>query len=106
MKRYILTLILAIVATCCIAQHLTFMGIPMGKKIVDFKSQLALKGFKTVNQNNNTYRMAGYFNGFNVTVDIETTPKTKLVYRVAVIFNDYIINTKDDEIIKTSQMSI
>ena len=94
MKRLIIacTLVFSF-SLCIVAQHMSFMGIPMGTHINTFKKSLLSKGFKTLQTNDaapNIYCYnGGTFSGYRVTLNVQVTPRTKKVYSVYAVFTDF-----------------
>lgn len=94
MKRIIICIILLLFAINISAQHLNFMGIPMGSHINTFSKSLESKGFKLATGTGmnypNFYYYSGVFAGERVGLTVIVTPSTKKVSDVGVIFADYI----------------
>ncbi len=91
MKKYLLSFVLLVISLSLSAQHMSFMGIPMGTHINTFKQSILSKGFKpTSSEAPNMYCFnGGTFSGNNVTLNVQVTPKTKKVYGVYAVFTDF-----------------
>ena len=95
MKRFIIacTLVFSF-SLCIVAQHISFMGIPMGTHINTFKQSILSKGFKSKSVSDaapNIYCFdRGIFSGYRVTLNVQVTPKSKKVYSVYAVFTDFL----------------
>lgn len=94
MKRFIVTCTLVFsFSLCIVAQHMSFMGIPMGTHISTFNKTILSKGFKPLQTDdaapNNYCYNGGTFSGYRVTLNVLVTPKTKKVYGVYAVFTDF-----------------
>lgn len=92
MKRIIICIILFLFAINISAQHMSFMGIPMGSHFNTFRKSLESKGFKLSTDqmdNPNFYNYEGYFAGYKVGLVVSTTPTSKKVSDVWVIFSEF-----------------
>ena len=70
---------------------MSFMGIPMGTDIASFKQKLLAKNDFSDHPlpYDNIYGVDGVFAGKRAAFSILTTPKSKLVYEVVVVFTDF-----------------
>lgn len=95
MKRFTITFFFLCLWVISFAQNVSFMGIPLGTSLNDFKGKLTDKGYAYDDYNSNrgdshdTYYFDGVFAGSVVTLSVTTTPKSKLVSAVSVGFKDY-----------------
>lgn len=101
MKRISITFVFLCLWVISFAQNISFMGIPLGTNLNDFKEKLTEKGYTYDNYKSNrgdshdTYYFDGVFAGSVVTLSVTTTPKSKLISAVSVGFKDYTTERED-----------
>lgn len=101
MKRITITFIFLCLWVISFAQNVSFMGIPLGTSLNDFKAKLSEKGYTYDDYKSNkgdshdTYYFNGVFAGSVVTLSVTTTPKSKLISAVSVGFKDYTTEKED-----------
>jgi len=89
--RFLLSFVISFITLSMSAQHISFMGIPLGTHINTFRQSILPKRFKATSAAApNTYCFEGGFSGYNVTLNVLVTPKTKKVYKVYGVFTDVI----------------
>lgn len=89
MKKIVILLFLAI-SLCCKAQHFQFMGITIDGSIESFTKKLNGKGFVSskrfpVLDTKSEKWLDGRYAGYDVSLLIQSTPKSNLVWSVTVI---------------------
>lgn len=95
MKRFTIILFFLCLWVISFAQNISFMGIPLGTSLNEFKGKLAGKGYtyddyiSNKGDSHDTYYFDGVFAGSVVTLSVTTTPKSKLVSAISVGFKDY-----------------
>lgn len=84
---------------CCLpimAQHINFLGKPIGCSINTFKQRMVERGFKSNGEVEPTaYSFDGVFGGDRVLVAAYVTQKSKIVYDVGVFYLDFISKSYD-----------
>ena len=91
-KKIFLIFVLSVITLSLSAQHMSFMGIPIGTHINTFRQSILSKGFKPFSSRDaapNIYCFNGTFSGYRVTLNVQVTPKTKKVYSVYTVFTDF-----------------
>lgn len=89
-KRLFLLFIFAFCAEYTMSQHIKFLGQPLGCSISDFKQRMASRGYRCNGEvSPNCYSFIGRFGGDNVEIGSYITPKSKIVFRIAVIYSNY-----------------
>lgn len=92
MKRMIACLLVIFIASFSYAQHFKFMGVEINGSATSFESKLKQKGFETEYVEFFFERLPvglrGKYEGHNVAVYYECTPKTELVFAVQLQFSD------------------
>jgi hypothetical protein len=85
MKKLVIVLLLIFLTIISFSQ-LTFNNIPLGTSYQDFKIKLQEKGFifHPVEGDDNSYYYTGEFIGKDAEIMVLITPKTKIVWKVAV----------------------
>lgn len=87
MKRTLAFIVFALPALLAMADgHMTFKGIEIDGTAQEFAKNLTAKGFKTVGIENGNAMLTGTFTGQDVIVVAYSTPNTKKVYRIGVIY--------------------
>ncbi len=87
MKKLLLAFIAVFLATFTFAEgHMTFKGVEIDGSIQDFANNLTAKDFKVISIEKDNAMLAGTFTGQDVLVAVYTTPNSKKVYRVAVMY--------------------
>ncbi|MCQ2249552.1 MAG: hypothetical protein MJZ66_00435 [Bacteroidales bacterium] len=86
----ILMLMLLMMASPLMAQHLNFMGTSIDGTVEDFSAKMETKGFKKVTKNS----MKGYFGGYYCTIVLNSAngmanKKEDIIANVKVRFNEY-----------------
>lgn len=93
MKKLFIFFVLSIITLPLSAQHVRFMGIPMGTHINTFRKSILSKGYRHFSSSdaapNIYYFDGGTFCGYRVSLNVQVTPKTKKVYDVHAIFSDF-----------------
>ena len=91
MKRTITLLTFVLLTMSAIAQQrMNFLGQPLGCSITTFKQRMAAKGYKYGGeQETNIHYFEGVFGGEDVIIGAVVTPKSKIVYKIAVAFYNY-----------------
>lgn len=108
MKRLISLFLIIFNIAIVQAQHLNFLGIPMGSNINTFrKSLLAKRGFYADGSDGgNIFYFQGFFNGNKCAFSVCTTPKSKKVYEIYVTFSDFTCYDYSPESSKNLQFSM
>ena len=75
--------------------HLKIMGIPITGSYSSFTTQLSNKGFRKVTAGNDVY-WDGKFNGEDVRISLNTTPISRNVYMVAVMYKQQLNRNQAD----------
>lgn len=87
MKRTITTFAFIFSALLIMAEgHMTFKGVEIDGKLPDVVKQLEGKGYTKVSMENGIAMMLGTFTGQSVMLGVYTTPVTKTVSRITVIY--------------------
>lgn len=92
MRRMIICLLVFCIASFSYAQHFRFMGVEINGAAASFESRLKKKGFETEYMELFFERvpvcLRGRYEGYNVAVYYECTPKSELVFAVQLQFTD------------------
>ena len=88
MKKIISLLLLAVSLSTFAEDHMKFMGIPINGQLSTFCQALEKKNFKVVKMYNNAAIYEGLFTGRLAYIWVETTPKTRIVSGVSVLYKD------------------
>ncbi len=94
-KHIICLIFVLLCVNTSIGQNISFMGIPLGIPLDSFKQQLLAKGFTYDSERSDnteyydTFLFDGRFAGEVVGVSVFVSPKSHIVYSVAVQFNGY-----------------
>lgn len=87
MKRFtILFLFVFFMITTSSAEHIKFMGVPVGGNVAAFKDSLKAKGFIYKKCFKTLYSFEGIFANEVVAVEVLASPKTKQVCKIIVYF--------------------
>lgn len=87
MKRFtILFLFVFFMITTSSAEHIKFMGVPVGGNVAAFKDSLKAKGFIYKMSFKTLYSFEGIFANEVVAVEVLASPKTKQVCKIIVYF--------------------
>lgn len=105
MKRFLFTIICVIAVLFAYAEgHMTFKGIEIDGDLESFKSKLEKQGFSGVVQDG-AGLMTGSFTGEDVMLAFYTTPITKLVHKVVVVYESQsqwsILENKYNSLVKS-----
>lgn len=99
MKRFLIIFSLMLTASLAMAQHMQFLNNPLGCSLTTFKQRMIEKGYKFNGEvEPNIYEFEGRFGGDKVAVGAFVTPKSKIVYEVAVFYDDYYANNSPKSI--------
>lgn len=89
-KRFLLLFTFAICTEFTMSQHIKFLGQPLGCPITEFKQRMTSRGYQCNGEvSPNCYSFIGRFGGDEVEVASYITPKSKIVFRIAVIYSNY-----------------
>ena len=98
MKRFLVISIVLLGSMSMMAQHINFLGKPLGCNIATFKQRMIERGFKSNGEVEPTvYSFDGIFGGDEVLVAAYLSQKTRIVYQVGVFYNDYRSFSYDDD---------
>lgn len=87
MKRFILSITLLVLPLLGMTQnHLTFLGVEIDGSMTSFVEKMKEKGFTFDSESDRITTMKGLFTNKSVDLYIVSTPTTKKVYRVAVVY--------------------
>lgn len=91
MKKVIILLMTCLMSLSMQAQeeHLKFMGIPMGGSLKDFHQELVEKGLKRTIKLDTGWQYEGIFAGYESTIQVLYTAKSRLVKGVGVSIKCY-----------------
>ena len=97
MKRYFVLTIMYLCFIPIMAQHMNFLGKPLGCSINTFKQRMVERGYKSNGEVEPTaYSFDGVFGGDRVLVAAYVTPKSNIVYSVGVFYLDYTSKSYDE----------
>ncbi len=109
MKRVFSLLLFVFLTMSVVAQQrMNFLGKPLGCSISTFKQRMVAKGYKYKGEiETNIYYFDGVFGGDDVTIGACVSPKSKTVYRIAVVYTNISDYSRKDidikkELLKTS----
>ena len=86
MRKFILAALIAVTTLANAQGHMTFKGVEINGKAADVVKQLENKGFEKVSQENGVSLLTGTFTGQQVIVGVISTPISKTVSRIAVMY--------------------
>lgn len=91
MKRVFTLLTFMLLTMFVVAQQrMNFLGQPLGCSWTTFKQRMVSKGYKYLGEvETNIHYFDGVFGGDDVTIGAIVTSKSKTVYNIAVVFDEY-----------------
>ncbi len=97
MKKLLIFTVLLFGSITLMAQHINFLGKPLGCSISTFKQRMTEKGYKCNGEVEPTvYSFDGVFGGDQVLVAAYLTQKSHIVYSVGVFYTNYRSFSYDD----------
>ena len=100
MKVFLILLLSIIVSFSINASKIQFMGKPLGCLYSEMDQFLLSKGFKYLEEDSNIYFYQGQFGGDNTEIAVYVSPKTKLIYRLCVLYTNFQGDYKDEVFMK------
>ena len=97
MKRFYFLFFVFLTMSVVAQQRMNFLGQPLGCSLATFKQRMVAKGYKYKGEvETNIHYFDGVFGGEDVTVGAFVTPKSKIVYEIAVVYNNFLNSSKSD----------
>lgn len=90
MKKILVILLSFFFSLNIMAQHISFLGKPLGCSIKEFKQRMIERGYVSNGEvEKGVYTFDGLFGGDNTLIAAYITPKSQIVYTVGIFYNDY-----------------
>ena len=102
MKKILIVIVLLLGSITMMAQHMNFLGKPLGCDINTFKQRMAQKGYKSIGETEaNIYSFNGIFGGDEVEVCACVTPKSKIVFQIIIVYKSFVSHKYDASSVST-----
>ena len=104
MKKILFILLSFFFTLSLMAQHISFLGKPIGCDITEFKQRMIARNYVSNGEvENGVYSFNGMFGGYNTLIAAYLTSKSKVVYSVGVFYKDFTSNEYYDNSLETQK---